>query len=65
MEVIRTLLTEGKTMKATGLDADQARDVILPSLSGAMQQITGGNPRSPTPSRCDWSIGVCTACTTT
>ena len=44
MEVIRTLLTEGKTMKATGLDADQAKDVILPSLSGAIQQITGGNP---------------------
>lgn len=31
-------------MKATGLDADQARDVILPSPSGVMQQITGGNP---------------------
>lgn len=44
MEVIRTLLTEGKTMKATGLDADQARDAILPSLSGAIQQITAGNP---------------------
>ena len=43
MEVIRTLLREGKAMKAKGLDADQAKDAILPSLSVAMQQITGGN----------------------
>jgi cyclase len=44
MEVIRTLLSEGKAMKAKGLDADQAKDAIFPSLSGVMQQITGGNP---------------------
>jgi glyoxylase-like metal-dependent hydrolase (beta-lactamase superfamily II) len=43
MDVIRTLLTQGRIMKAKGLDADQAKDAIMPGLSGLVQQITGGN----------------------
>ena len=43
MDVFRTLLAQGKTMKARGIDVDTARDRILPSLAASMAVITGGN----------------------
>ena len=43
MEVFRTLLAQGKALKARGVDVDAARDQILPSLTGPMAAITGGN----------------------
>jgi glyoxylase-like metal-dependent hydrolase (beta-lactamase superfamily II) len=44
MDVFRVLLREGKAAKARGLDADQARDQILPGLSALMATITRGDP---------------------
>lgn len=41
MDVFRVLLREGKAAKARGLDADQARDAIFPSLHDLMVTLTG------------------------
>lgn len=40
MDVLRTLLKEGKEAKARGLDADQAKAEVLPRLHDAMVTIT-------------------------
>ena len=44
MEVFRTLLAEGKTSKANGLTADQAKEAIFPRLHDVMVRITGDDP---------------------
>jgi hypothetical protein len=44
MEVFRVLLREGKAAKARGLDADQAKDAIFPSLHDLMVTLTGDDP---------------------
>lgn len=41
MDVFRALLREGKTAKAKGLTADQAKESIFPSLRETMVKITG------------------------
>ena len=41
--VFRELLRQGKDAKAKGLDPDQAREAILPSLRNLMISITGDN----------------------
>ena len=45
LDVFRTLLREGRSAKASGLTADQARDEILPSLHDAMVRITNDDAR--------------------
>lgn len=45
MDVMRTLLREGKAAKAKGLTADQAKDAILPGLRDRMVAITGDDPQ--------------------
>jgi glyoxylase-like metal-dependent hydrolase (beta-lactamase superfamily II) len=44
MEVFRTLLAEGKTSKASGLTADEAKEKIFPRLHDVMVRITGDDP---------------------
>jgi cyclase len=44
MEVFRVLLREGKAAKAKGLDPDQAKEAIFPSLHDLMISITGDKP---------------------
>ena len=44
MEVFRALLREGKAARAKGLDADQAKQAILPGLHDLMVTITGDKP---------------------
>jgi cyclase len=46
MDVMRELLKAGKEGKARGLDPDQAREAVLPRLSGLMTKITGGDPKA-------------------
>jgi glyoxylase-like metal-dependent hydrolase (beta-lactamase superfamily II) len=41
MDVFRVLLKEGKAARGQGLDADQAREVIVPKLQPLMQTIAG------------------------
>jgi len=43
MDVFRTLLAQGKSFKAKGVDVDTARDQIMPSLAEPMALLTGGN----------------------
>jgi glyoxylase-like metal-dependent hydrolase (beta-lactamase superfamily II) len=45
LDVFRTLLREGRTAKARGLTADQARDAVLPALHDAMVTITHDDAR--------------------
>lgn len=45
MDVLRTLLTAGKAAKARGLDADQAKEEILPRLHDQMVAITKDDAR--------------------
>ncbi|MEO8362310.1 MAG: MBL fold metallo-hydrolase [Vicinamibacteria bacterium] len=45
MDVFRELLRQGKELKAKGLDADQAKEVILPSLKTLKATITRDDPR--------------------
>ena len=40
MDVFRELLRQGKEARAKGLDADQARDAIMPGLHDSMVKIT-------------------------
>jgi len=40
-DVFRILLSRGRELKAKGLDADQAKDAILPELRDLMVRITG------------------------
>lgn len=42
--VFRELLSRGKDARARGLDPDQAREEIMPALSGLMAAITGNDP---------------------
>jgi glyoxylase-like metal-dependent hydrolase (beta-lactamase superfamily II) len=44
MDVFRVLLREGKAAKAKGLDPDQAKEAIFPSLHDLMATITGDKP---------------------
>ena len=44
LEVFRLLLKEGKAARARGLDADQAREAIMPSLHSLMLEIAGDHP---------------------
>src|SRR3954453_804791 len=44
MDVFRILLREGKAAKERGLDADQAKQAILPGLHDVMVRITGDRP---------------------
>jgi glyoxylase-like metal-dependent hydrolase (beta-lactamase superfamily II) len=44
MEVFRVLLKEGKAAREQGLDADQARDAVMPKLQPLMQSMTGESP---------------------
>jgi glyoxylase-like metal-dependent hydrolase (beta-lactamase superfamily II) len=46
LEVFRQLLKEGKAARARGLDADEARDSILPTLQPLMLEIAGDHPES-------------------
>jgi glyoxylase-like metal-dependent hydrolase (beta-lactamase superfamily II) len=41
MEVFRVLLEQGRAAREQGLDADQARDAIMPKLQPLMQTIAG------------------------
>ena len=41
--VFRELLRQGKDAKARGLDPDQAREAIMPSLAEPMATITGND----------------------
>lgn len=43
MESFRILLREGKAARAKGLDADAAKDAILPALAGPMHTMTNGD----------------------
>jgi glyoxylase-like metal-dependent hydrolase (beta-lactamase superfamily II) len=43
MDVFRALLEQGKQARARGLDPDQAREQILPSLDEPMRRITHGD----------------------
>jgi glyoxylase-like metal-dependent hydrolase (beta-lactamase superfamily II) len=45
MDVFRVLLREGKAARARGLDADEAKAGILPTLEPLMIKITGNNPK--------------------
>jgi glyoxylase-like metal-dependent hydrolase (beta-lactamase superfamily II) len=44
MDVFRVLLREGKEAKARGLDPDQAKEAIFPTLHDLMVTITGDRP---------------------
>jgi cyclase len=44
LDVFRVLLKEGKVARDKGLDADQARESIMPSLQPLMVKITGDVP---------------------
>lgn len=44
MAVFRLLLREGKVMRDKGLDADHAKEAVLPQLHELMVQITGNVP---------------------
>jgi cyclase len=44
MDVFRELLSQGKDLKAKGMDVDRAREAILPSLKVPMTAITHGDP---------------------
>jgi len=44
MDVFRELLQQGKDAKARGLDPDQARAAIMPSLAALRSTITGNDP---------------------
>jgi len=44
MDVFRVLLREGKAAKAKGLDPDQAKEAIFPTLHDLMVSITGDRP---------------------
>jgi len=44
IEVFRVLINEGKAARDKGLDADQAREAIVPSLEPLMVKITGDVP---------------------
>jgi cyclase len=44
LDVFRVLIREGKTARDQGLDADQAKEAIMPSLAPLMLKITGGDP---------------------
>ena len=44
MEIFRRLLKEGADARARGLDADLAREAILPGLHDLMVQVTGDVP---------------------
>ncbi len=44
MDVFRTLLAEGKSAKANGLTADEAKEAIFPRLRDVMVRITGDDP---------------------
>jgi cyclase len=44
MDVFRMLLREGKASRARGLDADQARDAVMPGLRDLMMKITHDDP---------------------
>lgn len=45
MDVFRELLRQGRDAKAKGLDPDQAKEVILPSLKELRARITKDDPR--------------------
>lgn len=45
MEVFRELLRQGKDARAKGLDPDQAKEMILPSLKDLRTKITKDDPR--------------------
>jgi glyoxylase-like metal-dependent hydrolase (beta-lactamase superfamily II) len=45
MSVLRELLRDGRDAKARGLDADQAKEDILPRLHDLMVAITGNDPK--------------------
>ena len=45
MDVFRELLRQGKEMRAKGLDPDQAKEAILPSLEKLRTRITKDDPR--------------------
>ena len=45
MDVFRELLRRGKEAKAKGLDPDQAKEIILPSLKELRTRITKDDPR--------------------
>jgi glyoxylase-like metal-dependent hydrolase (beta-lactamase superfamily II) len=45
MDVFRELLRQGKDAKAKGLDPDQAKEIILPSLKELRTRITKDDPR--------------------
>ncbi|MEO5763446.1 MAG: hypothetical protein ABIR28_14170 [Vicinamibacteria bacterium] len=45
MDVFRELLRPGRDLKAKGLDADQAKAAILPSLKTLKATITKDDPR--------------------
>jgi glyoxylase-like metal-dependent hydrolase (beta-lactamase superfamily II) len=45
MDVFRELLRQGKELKAKGLDPDQAKEIILPSLKDLRSTITRDDPR--------------------
>jgi cyclase len=42
LDVFRVLINEGKAARARGLDADQAKEVVMPMLQPLMIRITGG-----------------------
>jgi cyclase len=44
LDVFRVLIDEGKAARERGLDADQAREAIMPSLQPLMVKITGDVP---------------------
>ena len=65
MDVFRVLLKEGADAKARGLDPDQAKEEIFPTLHDLMvQDHRRRAPPSTGRSRRSWSTGTCTACTT-
>ncbi len=45
MSVLRDLLKEGRDAKARGLDADQAKEEVLPRLHDVMVSITNDDPK--------------------
>jgi glyoxylase-like metal-dependent hydrolase (beta-lactamase superfamily II) len=45
MDVLRTLIAAGKDAKARGLDADQAKEEVLPRLHDVMVSITKDDPK--------------------
>jgi cyclase len=44
MDLFRELIRQGKEARAKGLDADQARDAMMPGLRGLMVKITRDDP---------------------